>query len=66
MERRTYSARPSEVQRAWYVVDAEGNDPRAAGHGDRGDPARQAQGDPHAAYRHPVTSCAWSTPGKVR
>jgi large subunit ribosomal protein L13 len=24
MERRTYSAKPSEVQRAWYVVDAEG------------------------------------------
>lgn len=24
MERRTYSAKPSEVQRSWYVVDAEG------------------------------------------
>ncbi len=24
MERRTYSAKPKEVQRAWYVVDAEG------------------------------------------
>jgi large subunit ribosomal protein L13 len=24
MERRTYSAKPSEVQRAWYLVDAEG------------------------------------------
>jgi large subunit ribosomal protein L13 len=24
MERRTYSAKPSEVERSWYVVDAEG------------------------------------------
>jgi large subunit ribosomal protein L13 len=24
MERRTYSAKPSEVQRSWFVVDAEG------------------------------------------
>ena len=24
MERRTYSARPSEIHRSWYVVDAEG------------------------------------------
>lgn len=24
MERRTYSAKPSEIQRSWYVVDAEG------------------------------------------
>jgi large subunit ribosomal protein L13 len=24
MERRTYSAKPSEVQRSWYVIDAEG------------------------------------------
>lgn len=24
MERRTYSAKPSEVQRSWYLIDAEG------------------------------------------
>ena len=36
----TYTAKPGEIQRDWYVVDAEGQDPRAAG--DPRSPTRSA------------------------
>ena len=49
---KTYSAKPGEVTREWYLVDAEGQDARPARDADRRHAPRQAQAAVHPARRH--------------
>ena len=46
---KTFSAKPLEVERDWYLVNAPGEDPWAVGDGDRAPVAWQAQARVHAA-----------------
>ena len=49
---KTWNAKPGEITRRWYVVDAEGQTLGPAGDAHRRRPARQGQADLHAARRH--------------
>jgi large subunit ribosomal protein L13 len=48
---KTWNAKPGEVERRWYLVDAEGRR-WASGYADRRHAARQRQARVHAARRH--------------